>query len=153
LSRIAAASFVNRTNSPGRALLDEPSEISGAHATRVLVSATRRNKLFPRSGDRRDLVRALARTIFLSLENARARVMGRRRRTHCFIVELDRLKRSSLNPLVERQRAAAFSTRSSSRGAFIFFTHFANSGVEPHQRSVSTFLKSDRAIAAFAENL
>jgi hypothetical protein len=39
-------------------------------------------------------------------------------------------------------RPAAFSQRSSSRGASIRSAHFANAGVAPRQRNVSTFLKS-----------
>jgi len=44
--------------------------------------------------------------------------------------------------IVHRHRPAAFSQRSSSRGASIRFAHVAKAGVAPRQRSVSIFLKS-----------
>jgi hypothetical protein len=46
--------------------------------------------------------------------------------------------------LVHRHRPAAFSQRSSSRGAFIRSAQAANAGVAPRQRSVSTFLTGFR---------
>src|SRR5438552_2292832 len=55
--------------------------------------------------------------------------------------------------IVHRHRAAAFSQRSSSRGAFIRLAHFANAGVAPRQRNVSTFLKSGASVRRVASFL
>ena len=49
--------------------------------------------------------------------------------------------------------AAAFSHRSSSRGASIRSAHSANAGVAPRQRSVSTFLKSGASVRSVARFL